>query len=67
MTSVAQTNITSALGEKRAKAAMDYLVTLGVPAERLSIISYGKGKPADPGHDEVAWSKNRRDHFAIIK
>ena len=56
-----------ALGERRAKAAMDYLVTLGVPAERLSIISYGKEKPVDPGHDEAAWSKNRRDDFAIIK
>ena len=56
-----------ALGEKRAKAAMDYLVTLGVPAERLSIISYGKEKPADPGHDEAAWAKNRRVDFAIIK
>jgi peptidoglycan-associated lipoprotein len=56
-----------ALGEKRAKAAMDYLVTLGVPADRLSIISYGKEKPVDPGHDEAAWAKNRRDDFAIVK
>lgn len=55
-----------ALGEKRAKSAMDYLVTLGVPASRLSMISYGKEKPADPGHDEAAWSKNRRDEFAVI-
>jgi peptidoglycan-associated lipoprotein len=56
-----------ALGEKRAKAAMSYLVTLGVPADRLSVISYGKEKPADPGHDEAAWAKNRRDEFAVIK
>jgi peptidoglycan-associated lipoprotein len=56
-----------ALGEKRAKAAMNYLVTLGVPESRLSIISYGKEKPADPGHDEAAWAKNRRDDFAILK
>ena len=56
-----------ALGEKRAKAAFSYLVTLGVPATRLSIISYGKEKPADPGHDEAAWAKNRRAEFAIIK
>ena len=56
-----------ALGEKRAKAAVNYLVTLGVPAERLSVISYGKEKPADEGHDETAWAKNRRDEFAIIK
>lgn len=56
-----------ALGEKRAKSARDYLVTLGVPAERVSIISYGKEKPVDPGHDEASWAKNRRDDFAIIK
>ncbi len=55
-----------ALGEKRAKAAMNYLVTLGIPADRLSIISYGKEKPVDPGHDEAAWAKNRRDDFVII-
>jgi len=56
-----------ALGEKRAKAAMNYLVTLGVPAERIIVISYGKEKPADPGHDEAAWAKNRRDNFLMIK
>ncbi|WP_298439925.1 peptidoglycan-associated lipoprotein Pal [Geobacter sp.] len=56
-----------ALGEKRAKAAMDYLVTLGVPAERLSTISYGKEKPLDPGHTEEAWAKNRRVELVIVK
>jgi peptidoglycan-associated lipoprotein len=56
-----------ALGEKRAKAAMNYLVTLGVPAERLSIISYGKEKPLDPGHGEDAWAKNRRAEFVVTK
>ena len=55
-----------ALGEKRAKAAMQYLITLGIPDERLSVISYGKEKPADPGHDEAAWAKNRRDEFVVI-
>jgi peptidoglycan-associated lipoprotein len=55
-----------ALGERRAKAAMQYLVTMGVPASNLSVISYGKEKPADPGHDESAWSKNRRDEFVVI-
>ncbi len=54
-----------ALGEKRARVAMQYLVTLGIPAERLSVISYGKEKPADPGHDEAAWARNRRDEFAV--
>jgi peptidoglycan-associated lipoprotein len=56
-----------ALGEKRAKAAFNYLVTLGIPADRLSVISYGKEKPADPGHDDAAWAKNRRDEFVIVK
>ena len=55
-----------ALGEKRAKEAMKYLVTMGVPAERLSVISYGKEKPADPGHNESAWAKNRRDEFVVV-
>ncbi|HOP08005.1 MAG TPA: peptidoglycan-associated lipoprotein Pal [candidate division Zixibacteria bacterium] len=54
------------LGEKRAKAAMDYLVNRGIAANRLSIISYGKEKPVDPGHNEAAWAKNRRCEFKII-
>ncbi|SNB46911.1 peptidoglycan-associated lipoprotein Pal [Geobacter sp. DSM 9736] len=54
-----------ALGEKRGKAALEYLVTLGVPAERLSVISYGKEKPAVPGSDEASWAKNRRDEFVV--
>jgi peptidoglycan-associated lipoprotein len=52
-----------ALGEKRAQAALNYLATLGVPAERLSYISYGKERPVASGHDEQAWAKNRRDEF----
>ncbi|MBL0226829.1 MAG: peptidoglycan-associated lipoprotein Pal [Geobacteraceae bacterium] len=56
-----------ALGEKRAKAAMQYLVTLGIPEKRLSVISYGKERPAVQGNDESAWSKNRRDEFVIQK
>jgi peptidoglycan-associated lipoprotein len=53
-----------ALGEKRAKAAESWLRHYGVKASQLSVISYGKEKPADPGHDESAWSKNRRDGFS---
>lgn len=56
-----------ALGEKRAKAAMSYLVTLGVPAARLSIISYGEEKPLEAGHGEDVWAKNRRAEFVIVK
>jgi len=53
-----------ALGEKRAKAARDYLVSLGVAAARLRVTSYGEEKPFATGHDESAWSQNRRAHFA---
>lgn len=44
-----------------------YLATLGVKADMLSIISYGKEKPAVKGNDEAAWAKNRRAEFAIVK
>lgn len=56
-----------ALGERRAKSALQYLVTLGVKPERLSIISYGKEKPAVQGSDESAWAKNRRAEFIVAK
>jgi peptidoglycan-associated lipoprotein len=54
------------LGEKRARAAMDYLVGLGIKTNRVSVISYGKERPVDPRHNEEAWAKNRRDEFRII-
>jgi peptidoglycan-associated lipoprotein len=54
-----------ALGEKRALAAKTYLVSLGIPADRLRTVSYGKEFPFDPGHDEGAWLKNRRAHFVV--
>lgn len=54
-----------ALGERRAMAAKTYLVSLGVPADRLRTVSYGKEFPFDPGHDEAAWSKNRRAQFVV--
>jgi peptidoglycan-associated lipoprotein len=54
-----------ALGERRAIAARAYLVSLGISADRLRTVSYGKEFPFDPGHDEAAWSKNRRAHFVI--
>jgi len=54
------------LGEKRARAVMDYLAGLGVGAGRLSVISFGKERPVDPGHNETAWAKNRRAEFKII-
>ncbi len=56
-----------ALGQKRADAAKNYLVNLGVDAKRLETISYGKEKPVDPGHNEAAWAKNRRVHFTPLQ
>jgi peptidoglycan-associated lipoprotein len=56
-----------ALGEKRAKATQDYLLSLGVPADRMKIISYGKSQPVNPGHDESAWQMNRRAQFLVIE
>jgi peptidoglycan-associated lipoprotein len=52
-----------ALGERRAKTVQDYLANLGVKAGRLNLISYGEEKPAVDGHDESAFSKNRRVEF----
>ena len=49
-----------ALGERRANAAKDYLMTYGISANRISVISYGKERPVDSGSNPLAWSKNRR-------
>ena len=49
-----------ALGERRANAAKDYLMTYGVSSDRISVISYGKERPVDSGSNPLAWSKNRR-------
>jgi peptidoglycan-associated lipoprotein len=54
-----------ALGERRALAARDYLVSLGIPATRVRTVSYGKEFPFDPAQTEEAFSKNRRAHFVI--
>ncbi|MCX6601144.1 MAG: peptidoglycan-associated lipoprotein Pal [bacterium] len=52
-----------ALGERRAMAAKQALVAAGIEAARVSTVSYGEERPADPGHDETAWAKNRRAEF----
>ena len=49
-----------ALGERRANAAKDYLMTYGIASNRISVISYGKERPVDSGSSPLAWSKNRR-------
>jgi peptidoglycan-associated lipoprotein len=56
-----------ALGERRANTAKQYLLNLGVSADRLTMVSYGEEKPMDPGHDEAAWTKNRRDDFKVVE
>ena len=54
-----------ALGERRAVAARAQLISLGISVDRLRTVSYGKEFPFDPGHDESAYTKNRRAHFVI--
>ena len=54
-----------ALGERRALAAKTYLVSLGIPADKVKTVSYGKEFPFDPAHTDDAWAKNRRAHFVI--
>jgi peptidoglycan-associated lipoprotein len=54
-----------ALGEKRAGAAKEYLVALGINGSRINTVSYGKERPFDDGHDDSAWAKNRRAHFVM--
>jgi peptidoglycan-associated lipoprotein len=56
-----------ALGERRAAATKRYLVEHGIPDARFSIISYGEERPADPGHTEEAWTKNRRAEFRVTR
>ncbi|MEA2237950.1 MAG: peptidoglycan-associated lipoprotein [Thermoanaerobaculia bacterium] len=55
-----------ALGDRRANQAKEYLVTLGVDAGRIRTVSYGEERPFDPGHDDAAWAKNRRDHLVLV-
>ena len=54
-----------ALGDRRAAAVKEYLVSLGVDASRMQTISYGKERPFATGHDEAAWAQNRRGHFVV--
>ena len=54
-----------ALGDKRANAARDYLVSLGIDASRVTTISYGEERPFVEGQSESAWSQNRRAHFVV--
>lgn len=55
-----------ALGDRRANQAKEYLVTLGIDTGRIRTVSYGEERPFDPGHDDAAWAKNRRDHLVLV-
>jgi peptidoglycan-associated lipoprotein len=55
-----------ALGERRALSVREMLVNLGTPADKITTVSFGKDKPFDTGHDESAWSKNRRGEFVLL-
>jgi len=54
------------LGERRALSIREYLVLLGISSERIFTVSFGEDKPAVPGHNEAAWSKNRRGEFILL-
>jgi peptidoglycan-associated lipoprotein len=54
-----------ALGDRRAREAKDYLERLGISGKRIAVLSYGSERPRDSGHDERAWSKNRRDDLRV--
>ena len=56
-----------ALGERRAKSVQTYLVTNGAHADQIDVVSYGKEKPVNEGHDEAAWSENRRVEIGYDK
>ena len=55
-----------ALGDRRAKAVRDYLVSLGTTAENVKTLSYGEERPIEPSVNEAAWSKNRRSEFRVL-
>ena len=54
-----------ALGERRAQTVTDYLTALGIAPSRIQVMSYGKERPFDRGHDDKAWAQNRRAHFVV--
>ena len=62
----ARKSTTAHSAERRALAAREALAKDGIDPSRVRTISYGKDKPADPGHDEAAWAKNRRDDFVLL-
>lgn len=56
-----------ALGDRRANAARDFLLTLGIDASRIRTVSYGEERPFETGHDDAAWRQNRRAHLVLVR
>lgn len=56
-----------ALGDRRARSARDYLVSLGIPSDRIDTVSYGEEKPLCSDQTEACWAKNRRGHFVLLR
>ena len=54
-----------ALGDRRARATKEFLISLGLDPQKLQTLSYGESRPFEKGHDETAWSSNRRAHFVV--
>ncbi len=54
-----------ALGDRRARAAKEYLISLGLDPDKMHTLSYGENRPFEKGHDETAWGSNRRAHFVV--
>jgi len=61
------TQYNMALGQRRAEAARQWVTSKGIDGSRLSVVSYGKERPVDPGHDDAAWAKNRRVEFVVTR
>lgn len=56
-----------ALGDRRAKAARDFLIAMGIASNRIEMVSYGEEKPLCTDSSEECWAKNRRDHFVVLR
>jgi peptidoglycan-associated lipoprotein len=56
-----------ALGDRRGNSAKNFLISLGIAADRIETISYGEERPRGLGHNEASWSQNRRDDFVLVR
>jgi peptidoglycan-associated lipoprotein len=56
-----------ALGDRRARAVLNFMTSVGLPSQRFSAVSYGAELPVDPSHNEQAWAQNRRAYLRVSK